>query len=440
MRPLNPRPGVAFAPQLALVTGIAIAAAGLELGARANPAQAETPAAQSRPAGEEAQRLLHLADGTVLRGRARLTDDKWEIQAGKEWRTFPSAMVLLALEERDVLAQARKLEQELDAKEPARRVVLADWMTTQGLYAEAVGQLDRVLGADPDQAEALKLVAKLRPMLVLPAIDNIDAAAPDAVLDVLRAIANAPPAVRELGLGRIATLREPKELRATLRAQVTSHSPRLRTVSALALRRLFAPNLSLDEVKGLISRSVLDGSEEVRQEACRALRDVQDETVIGPALKALTSNNAGLRENAIEALGTMGYSAAVEPLMRYLGALNTAAQTSSGGGIAGGSIFIGKQTAYVQDFDVEVAQFQAIADPQINVLIEGSVLDARVIGSYSVTMVAESRRLRSSLGLLTGVEAGNTNKAWLEWWEKHKRSWVTPKPDTGTTQAPRTKP
>src|SRR5262249_30862027 len=29
------------------------------------------------------------------------------------------------------------------------------------------------------------------------------------------------------------------------------------------------------------------------------------------------------------------------------------------------------QRAYVQDFDVEVAQFQAVADPQINVLTEG---------------------------------------------------------------------
>jgi len=35
------------------------------------------------------------------------------------------------------------------------------------------------------------------------------------------------------------------------------------------------------------------------------------------------------------------------------------------------------QQAYIQDFDVEVAQFQAVADPQINVLMEGVVLDVR---------------------------------------------------------------
>lgn len=35
------------------------------------------------------------------------------------------------------------------------------------------------------------------------------------------------------------------------------------------------------------------------------------------------------------------------------------------------------QQAYIQDFDVEVAQFQAVADPQINILTEGVVLDVR---------------------------------------------------------------
>ena len=35
------------------------------------------------------------------------------------------------------------------------------------------------------------------------------------------------------------------------------------------------------------------------------------------------------------------------------------------------------QRAYIQDFDVEVAQFQAVADPQVNVLNEGVVLDVR---------------------------------------------------------------
>ncbi|MCP3919165.1 MAG: hypothetical protein GY711_26795 [bacterium] len=40
-------------------------------------------------------------------------------------------------------------------------------------------------------------------------------------------------------------------------------------------------------------------------------------------------------------------------------------------------VMVINQQAYIQDFDVEVAQFQAVADPQINVLHEGVVLDVR---------------------------------------------------------------
>ena len=41
------------------------------------------------------------------------------------------------------------------------------------------------------------------------------------------------------------------------------------------------------------------------------------------------------------------------------------------------------QQAYIQDFDVEVAQFEAVADPQINVLTEGVVLDVRPTINYN---------------------------------------------------------
>ncbi len=41
------------------------------------------------------------------------------------------------------------------------------------------------------------------------------------------------------------------------------------------------------------------------------------------------------------------------------------------------------QQAYIQDFDVEVAQFQAVADPAINVLHEGVVLDVRPTISHN---------------------------------------------------------
>jgi type II/III secretion system protein len=67
------------------------------------------------------------------------------------------------------------------------------------------------------------------------------------------------------------------------------------------------------------------------------------------------------------------------------------------------------QQAYIQDFDVEVAQFQAVADPQINVLTEGIVLDVRPTIHYdrkyltleiqpTVAKVVALRNFSSTLG------------------------------------------
>ncbi len=67
------------------------------------------------------------------------------------------------------------------------------------------------------------------------------------------------------------------------------------------------------------------------------------------------------------------------------------------------------QQAYIQDFDVEVAQFQAVADPQINVLHEGVVLDVRPTINHNrryitleiqptVAKIVALRNFSSSLG------------------------------------------
>jgi general secretion pathway protein D len=72
------------------------------------------------------------------------------------------------------------------------------------------------------------------------------------------------------------------------------------------------------------------------------------------------------------------------------------------------------QRAYIQDFDVEVAQFQAVADPQINVLEEGVVLDVRPTIHHNrkyltlevqptVAKVIALRSFATALGGTTGI-------------------------------------
>jgi hypothetical protein len=165
---------------------------------------------------------------------------------------------------------------------------------------------------------------------------------------------------------------------------------------------------------------VLDTSADVRGSAALALKAFADPGVILPAVRAIGSQHAEVRTNAIEALANMEYREAVEPLFHHLVSLQ------SGGGGSGAPrvhIFTGRQTAYVQDFDVEVAQFAAIADPIINVQVEGQVLDVAVVGVTEYVVAAERATVRRALAKLTGANPGDTTVAWQKWWQEHGDEW-----------------
>jgi hypothetical protein len=130
----------------------------------------------------------------------------------------------------------------------------------------------------------------------------------------------------------------------------------------------------------------------------------------------------------------MGYPAAVEPLIARLAA---PADPGDAGRVPHAHIFVGTQVAYIHDFDVEVAQNQAIADPQVGVLIEGSVLDAAVSGVHTVDTTVELATVRTSLERLTHATPGKTSKAWLAWWQANSSAWrsedLSRAPRTGET-------
>jgi hypothetical protein len=278
-----------------------------------------------------------------------------------------------------------------------------------------------------DRYSHQKLLARGRYPLALPALPGADASA--AELDsFLAAAARTSVIGRELLVQRVATAPEIPGLRAALGQELGARASGRRAFATLALRRLFPGS----EAEALLGRAVLDAAPEVRTSAALALKAFADPAVVEPALRAVGSKHATVRANAVEALGTMGYPEAVEPLFNHLLALQ------AGGGSAGAPrsyIFTGRQRTYVQDFDVEVAQNAAIADPIINVLTEGQVLDVAVVGVTEYHVVAERAAVRRSLAKLTGANPGNTTTAWQRWWKENGDSW-----QAGATppKAPRT--
>ncbi|MSR64143.1 MAG: hypothetical protein EXS08_17125 [Planctomycetes bacterium] len=373
--------------------------------------------------------VLHLANGAVLRAQARENaagSGQWQVLVRGEWQELPAGSVLHARAEYELLSEAKALERGLPKGDLVRRVAYADWLVNAGLRIEALKELDRVLGEDPDQADALALLQRAPLSLGLPPVPGADGRGLDAYF---AGAARLTGAGQELAVNALARADEIAGLRTALGQELVQRTSARRAFATLALRRLFAGS----EAQGLLSRAILDSSREVRTGAALALKAFDDPAVIVPALRAIGSKQPEVRVNAVEALTRMEYREAVEPLFHHLVSL----QGGGGGGAPHTHIYNGKQVAYVQDFDVEVAQGQAIADPIINILQEGSVLDVAVIGATEYQLAGERASVRRALAKLTGANPGDTTVAWQRWWDEHGGDWragAAP-PKTPTTPA-----
>jgi hypothetical protein len=387
--------------------------------------------------------ILRLTDGSTLRVQARESPGvsavpgatgSWEILRGREWIALPPTSVASARLERDVLAEARKLERSLAGGDRAHEVAHCAWLVDQGLKVEALERLDRILQLDADQTQALDLLARSDLDVALPKLPEGPADSA-SLAKYFAGAAQGGPAVRELA---IRTLRErlarqgeagAPALREELKKHAVDSTPRRRAFAILALRRLFPGH----EVRTLVERAVLDASEDVRLGASLALRDVSDAAVALPCIRALGSKNSAVRTNAAQALGNMSYKASVEPLITHLARLQSG---STSGRPPHANIFVGSQLAYIQDFDVEVAQNSTIADPVINVLTQGVVLDVGVIGASEYVIQTERATVRRSLAQLTGARPGNTTQAWLAWWKEHGDEWKSANVPQGSPSSP----
>jgi hypothetical protein len=410
----------------------------LALPAPATPIQAgpgRAPATESEDgSAPEARRILHLRNGQTIRVLSRERKGIWEYHGKSGWKELAEGFVASFALESDVLREWNAKKATTAPADLGARAKAADWALSAGLAAEGLEEMTNVLAFDPDRKEVLESLAAHADVMSVPAVDPAPARRSQSTADLLRFGASVPGAARELAVLELKKLPRDQELTGLLLAELRSNIVTRRSFGALALRRL-VPG---EGVKPLLRHAVLDPSDEVRRSSSLALRAVGEPGVIVPVVRLLeTSDSASLRKNAAEALGDMGYAAAVEPLMMRL------MPGSNPGGDAGrlphSHIFVGTQIAYIHDFDVQVAQNQAVADPQVGVLIEGSVLDAAVAGVQNVDTAVELAAVRSSLEKLTNASPGKNSKAWLAWWQQNSASWksedLSRTPRTGETKA-----
>lgn len=361
----------------------------------------------------EKKRLLHLRTGEVVRARTRFADGQWEYRVRKEWRPLEAARVVRVVSEREALSEAKKRRRQAYKGTLDSRAGFAQWARDEGLLQESMQELENILSQEPDHEWALRLLSGGPGLASLPRANEEDAAA--SRQELLRYGAQGGAVARELAARELARFEDQEAVLADLEADLRATSIRRRAFAAHALGRVQPGK----ETRHLLMRTVLDSSADVRKSCAYALKATGEPGMALPMLRALASRNTEVRTNAAEALGHLGHAAAVEPLIGHFATL-AAAQGSGSAVVPRANIFVGRQFAYVQDFDVEVAQFQAVADPQVNVVIEGSVLEGRVIGVRQSAHIYERSTVRGALRKLTGADPGDRPQDWLDWWEENK--------------------
>jgi hypothetical protein len=373
-------------------------------------------AGEERATGDAAEkrRVLQLANGQTIRVVSRFANDRWEYKSKGGWKTLERGAVVGATLENDLIKLWNDKRNARDAKDLTQRVLLAGWAASVGLMSESLSELEAVLALDPDSAGARETLTK-HWFFSVPTLQGAadTSAAEDALL---RFGAAQTLAGRELAVMELARHPDKAALLSRLTGELRSPIVVRRSFATLALRRIYPG----EETKTLMVRSVFDASADVRKGCALGLKAVQDPAVCVPIVKALNSQYPLIRNNAAEALGTMGYAAAVEPL---IAALSAPQSVGAGERLPHSHIFVGRQFAYVQDFDVEVAQFQAVADPVINVVLEGSVLDTAVAGELDYLYYTDTVVIQNSLNKLTNEMPGRSAKAWITWWEKNAAKW-----------------
>jgi hypothetical protein len=384
------------------------------------PRVVEDPPPAASEVDRGSKRILYLVSGRPLRAVARERDGTWEVRgAGGTWRALPQGAVVRAVAEREVLRRCAEHREALaDSRVPAARAGLAEWMFANGLVREAFEHLDDLLEQHPHDEHALALLQD-GDLVALPraGAEGEQGAERRARLRAWGAVRGL--GAREVAIAELGRAPEREALRAELASELGDGSPGRRAFAAQALGRLFPG----EHLEALCTHAVLDRSDEARRHASRALGASGDGAVLAPLVRALGSERARVRLRAAEAVGQVGLPAGVEPLM---GALTAAAAGSGAGRVPHSHLFVGTQTAYVSDFDVEVAMAAAVADPTVSTLIEGAVLDVGVIGVGEVAFATHSRVIRASLERLTGERPGSTARAWEAWWRRNRSRWQAP--------------
>ena len=284
-----------------------------------------------------------------------------------------------------------------------------------GLEPEMWRLLDRALAA-PEEARTAPVTRRLREFLaelepqLLPR--SVRQAPTDKRVKAMLSRCHASVKAGKLAALEELMVREPNADQALRQHARRNGSFRQRIAALSALQR----RATAGNDRFVMRTTVLDRNQKVRTAAAEVCRPTITPEAVTYMAGGLAHSDPKVRVRTAEALGAVGHRAAVDLLVKAgPHAATGLRRAASDTGASRGHIAFLNQQAYIRDFDVEVAQASFIADPQIDVLQSGTVLDATVIGVTEIRKIVYA--YRNSLKLLTRRDPGPDPRAWSRWLE-----------------------
>jgi len=370
-------------------------------------------------------------DGVVVEGTVERTADEVIVHTAAGDVRLPAAAVATVVAGDSARATARRAADALAADDVAGRYRLAVASEAQGLADLAAHLYASILAVEPEHPAARRALGfekagdrwltttearRARGLVLyegtwrLPAeVDRIARSrrrqitvrATDLAA-AMRTAATADGPLARAATSQVAAAPVGERLHVAT-GLLTHPEPKVRAWASGELGRLGDESA----LRPLWSVAARDRDEGVRTSAVASLASFGRVDVAFPFVKALWSEHPSIVANAAAALGQLGDAHAVVWLVTRL---------VSHGASPGANFSQLTQQAYVQDFDVEVAQTSFIADPVIGTLQEGVVQDVKVLDLTIEKTFVEMRLVRTIASLAKAEFSTSAQVA--AWWKE----------------------
>lgn len=167
----------------------------------------------------------------------------------------------------------------------------------------------------------------------------------------------------------------------------------------------------------VLRTAVVDRTKSVRKNVIDIVRPALRDGDVDYLAAGLGHSMPKVRIRTAEALANLGNPKAIDLLVKA-GPVAAVGLADGTGATTRAHVAFLQQTSYARDFDVEVASSAFIADPRVDVIQQGAVLDATVMGVSVVRTIRRS--YQRALKQLSGRDPGRDVRKWAEKMAKAK--------------------